>query len=201
MKIRAIWDSKKPGGFTANIASSLKATVELMTRRGIAAPVVTEERVAVGLISERHIVEAFAREPCYASALGDRIFQGLSKRIGLNVSLKSISLSSVLMFSMCGAAAQATSAGEAGGTIGANANANNGTAAGIGAATTGAPSAKISQSGMVTDNAAVPYQTAIELPFASNEGTLAESAKTTALSTSTYNQSTGILPGWKWTPF
>ena len=119
-------------------------------------------------------------------------------RTRFDASAKSILLLSALMFTMCCSTAQVTSAEDAGGTTGANANANNGTAAGIGAATTGALDANISQSGIVIDNAAAPFQTAIELPFASNEGTLAESAKTTALSTSTYNQPTGILPGWKW---
>jgi hypothetical protein len=44
-------------------------------------------------------------------------------------------------------------------------------------------------------NSASSSQFAHELPFAANEGTMAESANTTALATSTYHQSTGFLPG------
>jgi hypothetical protein len=54
--------------------------------------------------------------------------------------------------------------------------------------------------GTISGNSAASSQPANELPFTSNEGTLAESANTTALSTSTYHQSTGLIPGWRWAP-
>ena len=122
-------------------------------------------------------------------------------RTRLNVSVAPIVISSVLICSICCGAAQAASTDEANGTTSANADGNNGTEAKIGTMMTGALGANIGQFGSVTGHASTPSQTANELPFTSNEGTLAESANTTALSTSTYNQPTGILPGWRCAPF
>ena len=65
----------------------------------------------------------------------------------------------------------------------------------VGAATNGPGNASAA-----SGSSAVPALPANELPFASNEGTLAESANTTALATSTYHQPTGFLPGIKWSP-
>ena len=62
MKIRAILQRKRQGVVTVNIVSTLKAAAELMTRHRIAALVVTENGAPAGLLSERHIVEVFARE-------------------------------------------------------------------------------------------------------------------------------------------
>src|ERR1700722_13318912 len=65
-------------------------------------------------------------------------------------------------------------------------------------ANTNDPSANGQSSGntaMASGNATASSQFAHELPFAANEGTMAESANTTALATSTYHQSTGFLPG------
>jgi hypothetical protein len=60
----------------------------------------------------------------------------------------------------------------------------------------GANTAQSSNSAATTaGNPATPSRFAHELPFAANEGTMAESASTTALASSTYHQSTGILPG------
>jgi CBS domain-containing protein len=62
MKISAILERKQAGVVTINIFSTLKAAAELMARHRIAALVVTEDEVPVGLLSERHIVEVFAHE-------------------------------------------------------------------------------------------------------------------------------------------
>jgi CBS domain-containing protein len=62
MKISAILERKQPGVVTINILSTMKAAAELMARHRIAALVVTEDGAPVGLLSERHIVEAFAHE-------------------------------------------------------------------------------------------------------------------------------------------
>ena len=62
MRIKAILARKQQGLVTINILSTLKAAAELMTRHRIAALVVTENGAPVGLLSERHIVEVFARE-------------------------------------------------------------------------------------------------------------------------------------------
>ena len=62
MKIRAILQRKRQGVVTVNIVSTLKAAAELMTRHRIAALVVTENGAPIGILSERHIVEVFARE-------------------------------------------------------------------------------------------------------------------------------------------
>ena len=62
MKISAILERKHPGVVTIDILSTLQAAAELMARHRIAALVVTENGTAVGLLSERHIVEVFAHE-------------------------------------------------------------------------------------------------------------------------------------------
>ena len=62
MKINAILNRKESGVVTINILSTLKAAAELMSRHRIAALVVTENGIPVGLLSERHIVEVFAHE-------------------------------------------------------------------------------------------------------------------------------------------
>jgi hypothetical protein len=59
----------------------------------------------------------------------------------------------------------------------------------------GATAGQSSGNAAMAGSAAASSQFAHELPFAANEGTMAESANTTALATSTYHQSTGFLPG------
>jgi CBS domain-containing protein len=60
MKVGAILDNKQPGVVTIDIFNTLKRAAELMSRRHIAALVVMENGAPAGLISERHVVEAFA---------------------------------------------------------------------------------------------------------------------------------------------
>jgi len=79
MKIRAILERKLPGVVTVNIVSTLKAAAELMTRHRIAALVVTENGAPVGLLSERHIVEVFAREGKFAEEM--RIRQIIDRQL------------------------------------------------------------------------------------------------------------------------
>jgi hypothetical protein len=102
-------------------------------------------------------------------------------RIGLNVA--AILLSSAVM---CNAPALAAGADDPGSAAAADTN-----GAGVNAS-------QSSRNGAPTSgSSAASSQPVRELPFASNEGTLAESANTTALATSTYHQSTGFLPGLK----
>jgi hypothetical protein len=103
-------------------------------------------------------------------------------RIGLNFCAIAFVLSSVLL---CNAPALAAGTDDPPGA-GANTSET--------AANMSQPSGNVA---MASGDPANSSQTRTELPFASNEGTLAESAKTTALSTSTYHQSTGFLPGLK----
>ena len=79
MKIGTILERKQPGVVTINILSTLKAAAELMARHRIAALVVTEDGVPVGLLSERHIVEVFAREGKLAEEM--RIRQILDRQL------------------------------------------------------------------------------------------------------------------------
>ena len=79
MKIRAILERKLPGVVTVKIVSTLKAAAELMTRHRIAALVVTENGAPVGLLSERHIVEVFAREGKFAEEM--RIRQIIDRQL------------------------------------------------------------------------------------------------------------------------
>jgi CBS domain-containing protein len=69
MKISAILDDKQPEVVTIDIFSTLKAAAELMSKRHIAALVVTENGVPVGLLSERHIVEVFAHQGKFAEEM------------------------------------------------------------------------------------------------------------------------------------
>ena len=69
MKISAILDDKQPEVVTIDIFSTLKAAAELMSNRHIAALVVTENGVAVALLSERHIVEVFAHQGKFAEEM------------------------------------------------------------------------------------------------------------------------------------
>jgi CBS domain-containing protein len=57
----------------------LKAAAELMTRHRIAALVVTENGASVGLLSERHFVEVFAREGKFAEEM--RIRQIIDRQL------------------------------------------------------------------------------------------------------------------------
>ncbi len=101
--------------------------------------------------------------------------------IGLKISATAILLSGVLM---CGAPALAAGADDP--STATNANAND----------TGVNTGQSSgNAAMVGGSSTASSQFAHELPFAANEGTMAESARTTALATSTYHQDTGILPG------
>ena len=79
MKIRTILERKQPGVVTINMLSTLKVAAELMARRCIAALVVTEDGKPVGLLSERHIVEVFAREGKLAEEM--RIRQILDRQL------------------------------------------------------------------------------------------------------------------------
>ena len=79
MKIRTILERKQPGVVTINMLSTLKVAAELMARRRIAAMVVTEDGKPVGLLSERHIVEVFAREGKLAEEM--RIRQILDRQL------------------------------------------------------------------------------------------------------------------------
>ena len=79
MKIRVILERKQPGVVTVTIVSTLKAAAELMTRHRIAALVVTENGAPVGLLSERHIVEVFAREGKFAEEM--RIRQIIDRQL------------------------------------------------------------------------------------------------------------------------
>ncbi|HUE66450.1 MAG TPA: CBS domain-containing protein [Rhizomicrobium sp.] len=79
MKIRTILERKQPGVVTINMLSTLKVAAELMARRRIAALVVTEDGKPVGLLSERHIVEVFAREGKLAEEM--RIRQILDRQL------------------------------------------------------------------------------------------------------------------------
>jgi len=79
MKIRTILERKQPGVVTISTLSTLKAAAELMARRRIAALVVTEDGQPVGLLSERHIVEVFAREGKLAEEM--RIRQILDRQL------------------------------------------------------------------------------------------------------------------------
>jgi hypothetical protein len=102
-------------------------------------------------------------------------------RIGLNIA--AFFLSSIVL---CNAPALAAGADDPGGAATADTS-----GAGVNASHSSGNVAPTSGS-----SAASPRPVS-ELPFASNEGTLAESANTTALATSTYHQNTGILPGLK----
>jgi hypothetical protein len=100
--------------------------------------------------------------------------------VGPKLSATAIFFSGLLL---CGAPALAAGTDDAGAAATANTNdasATTGQSAGN-AATAGGNSAS--------------SQFAHEFPFTANEGTMAESAKTTALATSTYHQNSGILPG------
>jgi hypothetical protein len=121
-------------------------------------------------------------------------------RTTLNVSAMAVILSSVFICSAPVLAAGTGGAGAGAGTGTASpANGNSGTNAGSGdsvkniqqmltdaeAATIANPTTNGSGNiGIGSENSAAPYQA----PFLSNPGTIAESAKTTALSTSTYHQ-------------
>ena len=98
---------------------------------------------------------------------------------GPKISATAIFFSGVLL---CSAPALAAGADDPGAAATANTN----------DATTGQSSGNAAMTG---GNTASSSQFAHELPFAANEGTMAESANTTALATSTYHQSTGFLPG------
>jgi hypothetical protein len=101
-----------------------------------------------------------------------RIIKGNSMRFGLNFTVKAIIISGLLTH---GAAAQTSS--QAGGQP---------------VSQSAGDTSRPVQAGSATDmaNAAVP-------PVWLNAGTLAETAETTALATSTYHQPTGFLPGMK----
>jgi CBS domain-containing protein len=79
MKIGTILERKRPGVITINILSTLKAAADLMARHCIAALVVTEDGSPVGLLSERHVVEVFAREGKLAEEM--RIRQILDRHL------------------------------------------------------------------------------------------------------------------------
>jgi CBS domain-containing protein len=79
MNISAILQCKQSGVVTIDILSTLKAGAELMARHRIAALVVTENGVPVGLLSERHVVEVFAHEGKLAD--GMRIRQVIDRRL------------------------------------------------------------------------------------------------------------------------
>ena len=79
MKISAILDDKQPEVVTIDIFSTLKAAAELMSNRRIAALVVTENGVAVALLSERHIVEVFAHQGKFAEEM--RVRQVIDRQL------------------------------------------------------------------------------------------------------------------------
>lgn len=79
MKISTILERKHPGVITIDILSTVKVSAELMARHRIAALVVTENGMPVGLLSERHIVEVFAREGKLAEEM--RIRQILDRQL------------------------------------------------------------------------------------------------------------------------
>jgi hypothetical protein len=109
-------------------------------------------------------------------------------RMVLKVSATAIILSAVLM---CSDPALAAGADQAGGAVGTDNSASAGGGAGMGSATTSAAGANASQSsdtGTPNSHVAAQSNSANEAPFASNAGTMAESANSTALSTSTYHQ-------------
>lgn len=83
MKISAILERKQSGVVTIDILSTLRAAAELMARHRIAALVVTEGGVPVGLLSERHIVEEFAHQGKFAEEM--RIRQLIDRQL-INVS-------------------------------------------------------------------------------------------------------------------
>ena len=62
MRISTILERKQPGVVTIDILNTLRAGAELMSRHHIAALVVMENDVPVGLLSERDIVEVFAHQ-------------------------------------------------------------------------------------------------------------------------------------------
>jgi len=79
MKISAILDHKRPEVVTIDIFSTLKAAAELMSKRHIAALVVTENDVPVALLSERHIVEVFAYQGKFAEEM--RVRQVIDRQL------------------------------------------------------------------------------------------------------------------------
>ena len=79
MKISSILERKRPGVVTVDILATVKAAAEFMARHRIAALVVTENGVPVGLLSERHIVEVFAHEGKLAEEM--RIRQILDRQL------------------------------------------------------------------------------------------------------------------------
>jgi CBS domain-containing protein len=79
MRIGAILDHKQPEVITIDIFSNLKAAAELMSKRHIAALVVMENGAPAGLISERHIVEAFAIHGKFAEEM--RIRQVIDRQV------------------------------------------------------------------------------------------------------------------------
>ena len=79
MKISAILDDKQPEVVTIDIFSTLKAAAELMSKRHIAALVVTENGVPVALLSERHIVEEFADQGKFAEEM--RVRQVIDRQL------------------------------------------------------------------------------------------------------------------------
>ena len=79
MKISAILDDKQPEVVTIDIFSTLKMAAELMSKRHIAALVVTENGVPVALLSERHIVEEFAHQGKFAEEM--RVRQVIDRQL------------------------------------------------------------------------------------------------------------------------
>lgn len=79
MKIRSILERKQPGVVTIDILFTLKAAAELMARHHIAALMVIEDGAPAGLLSERHIVEVFARERRFAEEM--RVWQVLDRQL------------------------------------------------------------------------------------------------------------------------
>ena len=79
MKISAILDDKQPEVITIDIFSTLKTAAELMSKRHIAALVVTENGVPVALLSERHIVEEFAHQGKFAEEM--RVRQVIDRQL------------------------------------------------------------------------------------------------------------------------
>src|SRR5258708_1846614 len=79
MKISAILERKQPGVTTLDIMGTLKPAAQLMACHRIAALVVTENGAPVGLLSERHIVEAFADMGKFAEEM--RIRQVIDRQL------------------------------------------------------------------------------------------------------------------------
>jgi len=120
---------------------------------------------------EKSPMPSASNRPCRAFIA--RIIKGNSMRFGLNFTVKAIIISGLLMH---GAAAQTSS--QASGQP-------------AGQQPASATDTAVHGSGEnMAQSAAIP-------PEWLNAGTLAESAESTALSTSTYHQPTGFLPGMK----